>query len=160
MFDTPLPPDTIENAIELAWAAGLFEGEGCIRINRPTTRSLGALVCSVTNTDYSLLELFQDRWPGRIKPATGMRPDQRPAWVWTVAALRAVAFLRQIRQYVRSPRVLAKLDLAVQFQAQKRSSRANRLPDYTRRQWEYYERMRSLNVRGLKDPTATRPRSG
>jgi hypothetical protein len=41
-------------AAQIGWAAGLFEGEGCI------TESNGRLVTRITNTDRVTLERFRD----------------------------------------------------------------------------------------------------
>ena len=44
----------VTRAEEIAWAAGIFEGEGCI------TESNGRLVTRISNTDGSVLERFRD----------------------------------------------------------------------------------------------------
>jgi hypothetical protein len=85
------------SSFELAWAAGLFEGEGTVRINVPTRRNCGALLVSVVNTDREVIDFFQRRWPGYMKTAHRPSLRHRPAWVWVVAAHRAAAFLGAIR---------------------------------------------------------------
>jgi hypothetical protein len=138
--------------IELAWAAGLFEGEGTVRINKPSPRNWGALVVSVVNTDRQVLDWFQSRWPGYMKPATGLGPNQRPAWVWTIAARQAAGFLRDILPYVVRDAVRAKIAHALEFQGQKRNdtrsmSGADRYA-YAEEQWCSYWWMGELNQRG------------
>lgn len=136
--------------LELAWAAGLFEGEGSIRINKPTRRNLGALIASVTNTDRDVVDFFQARWPGYMKPARGLRPDQRPAWVWVIAARQAMAFLMAIEPYIVRRAVREKIEHGVTFQLEK-SSRTpeNRSEEYAERQWNAYWWMGVLNTRGV-----------
>ena len=136
---------------ELAWAAGLFEGEGSIRINKPGRRNWGHLVASVVNTDRQVIDFFQARWPGYCKSATGLRPDQRPAWVWVIAARQAAAFLEAIRPHVVCDRVKRKLEHGLTFQAQKRVG-GNYSEEYRADQWNAYWWMAELNVRGRHMP--------
>lgn len=135
--------------VELAWAAGLFEGEGTVRINKPGRRNWGHLAVSVVNTDRQVVEWFQSRWPGYMKVATGMRPSQRQAWVWVTAAKRAATFLAAIRPFVVRDRVRERIDHGLDFQAQKRVGvRAARDSQYAEDQWNAYWWMCELNVRG------------
>jgi hypothetical protein len=134
---------------ELAWAAGLFEGEGTIRINRPTRRNLGTLVVSVVNTDRQVVDFFQARWPGYMKPATGLGPNARPAWVWVSAAREASGFLRQVLPYLRRDRVRERAWSGLAFQDHKRSDRSNRTEAYREEDFNAYLWMRELNARGV-----------
>lgn len=135
--------------LELAWAAGLFEGEGSVRINKATRRNLGHLIASVCNTDRQVIEFFQERWPAYMKPATGLRPEQRPAWVWVIAARRAAAFLSQIQPYLQTDRVREKARVGLEFQQGKCYGRGYRLTDeYRVEQFNAYLWMKELNVRG------------
>lgn len=137
--------------VELAWAAGLFEGEGSVRINSATKRNLGHLLCSVVNTDISVVEYFQKRWPGYLRPASGLRPDQRPAWVWLVAANKATEFIEEVYPYVITTRVKDKMKLGLAFQKQKSNSPlVNRSLPYKETQKELYLLMKDLNRRGNK----------
>lgn len=140
--------------LELAWAAGLFEGEGTVRINKPSLRNWGAVVVSVVNTDRQIVDWFQVRWPGYMKSATGLRARQRPAWVWVIAATQAIAFLKQIEPFVVRTAVRDKIAHAVAFQAQK-SRHVSRMSEvdryhYAERQWCDYWWMCHLNKRGVR----------
>ncbi len=135
---------------ELCWAAGLFEGEGTIRINKPTGRNTGHLVCSVVNTDREVVVFFQARWPGYMKRATGLRDDQREAWVWTVAARQAERFLLDVLPYLYTERVWTKAQWGLAFQSQKSMSPSvNRSPEYKADQWDFYDGMRAMNQQGI-----------
>src|SRR5262249_53123634 len=79
--------------IELAIAAGLMEGEGSIRISARTKRNRGSLGVSIVNTNKQIIDWMNCRWPGFCKDATGLRPDQKPAWVWCLSARAALTFL-------------------------------------------------------------------
>lgn len=138
---------------DLAWAAGLFEGEGSIRINTPTRRNLGALLCDMVNTDQALVGFFQHHWGGYFRRVHAPAP-RKSFWRWRIAALDAAAFLRDIRPYLRSPSRIERADLALEFQAHKsRSPRVTRTPEYRAAQLRFYERMKALNVRGVRRST-------
>ena len=68
--------------VELAIAAGLMEGEGTVRINKPTRRNRGHLIVAITNTNRDILDWMQARWPASYRPAGGLRPArERPGLV-------------------------------------------------------------------------------
>src|SRR5690242_14193138 len=57
---TARPPD-----IELAWAAGMFEGEGTVTISAAGRHGYTRPVVTLANTDRQVVDFFQARWPGR-----------------------------------------------------------------------------------------------
>lgn len=134
--------------LELAWAAGVFEGEGSVRINKPTQRNRGALLCDMVNTCPEITQFFADRWGGYHRPVPAA-PPRNAYWRWRVAALEAARFLRDIRPYLRTAKYLTRVELALSFQDQKRRAH-NRGALYLATQDEYYEQMRDLNVRGVR----------
>src|SRR4051812_31169507 len=67
-------------AEEVAWAAGLFEGEGSIFIHRDTIRM------QLGTCDLDVLERFHRIMGcGRIFGPEVRRPPHRPLWRWIVA---------------------------------------------------------------------------
>ena len=132
------------DSTDLAWAAGFFEGDGSIGI-RPGGLSFA---CSVTATDMDTINFFQERWPGYVKRVSGGIFWQ-PAKAWTVQAIKAVAFLRDILPYVQADRTRTRIDLALEFQAQKRH-RSQQDAGYAARQLEYHAAMKQLNLRGAQ----------
>ena len=92
------------NDYEVAWAAGLFDGEGCACLCRQIRRvRRGEMLnpprvyyspsASVVNTDYALLERFQHAvGDGKIRrmplPA---KPQHNQRWMWEVTGTRNVA---------------------------------------------------------------------
>lgn len=132
---------------DLSWAAGVFEGEGSIRINVQTKRNNAHLVCDMVNTDIEIVSFFEDRWPAyfRMVRAQGNRRD---FYRWRIAAVRAADFLDELLPSLRTARCLEKAHLALEFQAQKVITHENRSAEYKARQRGYYERMAVLNRRG------------
>jgi hypothetical protein len=143
---------------ELAWAAGMFEGEGSVRINAPSPRNLGALLCDLPNTDEQVVAFYQQRWPGYMRqvltPEDGSRRD---FWRWRCAARVAAGFLSDVLPYLRTDRVREKALLGLEFQAGKSTTHAIcRAPEYAARQRDYYDRMTALNLRGRPHADAHR----
>ena len=65
-------------SIEEAWAVGLFEGEGCISIEK---RCKSAFLVLKT-TDIDVLERLQKIWGGRVRKATMSSSNRKQPYVW------------------------------------------------------------------------------
>ena len=133
---------------ELSWAAGLFEGEGNIRINKPTKQNLGTLMVSVTNCDPRIVEFFQERWPGYMKLQKKGRDREHvsDAWCWVIAAQKAADFLTALLNHFVTERTWTRAMLGLEFQGQKiRYDLVNRSEEYRVRQWDFYWAMRAWN---------------
>lgn len=135
---------------EFAFAAGLIEGEGTVRISKPTQRNTGHLVVSCVNTNRQLTDWLQERWSGYCKPATGLRPEQRPAFVWTIAARRALAFLEAIEPYAVSDRMRERIETARWWQQIKSKHWRDRFEPDFEESFNCYHWMRALNKRGVR----------
>lgn len=156
---TASPPDPIPE-LDLAWAAGLFEGEGTVTIAVRNSDSTYRLIVTVGNTDGEVVDYFHQRWDGWKQPAYGERPGRQPAWYWTVAGPRAETFLTQLRPYLRTSRVQAKADLGLEFRrCQSRRTSVSQAEGYKDTQRALYERMKVLNLRGQAavDAAAAQP---
>ena len=64
----------------LAWAAGLFEGEGCISLH-PQYKSVRL---QMTQSDYDVLQMMQSICGGSIDPKSNKdKPAHyKPLWQW------------------------------------------------------------------------------
>lgn len=131
---------------ELAWAAGLFEGEGSVRISKPALRNWGSLCVDIPNTDLQIVEFFASRWVGSVKHY-GESGRRREYWRWRSSSKNAAAFLADIRPYVQTDRVRERIGHALEFQAQK-AQRSDY--DYAEAQWTAYWWMAELNIRGVR----------
>lgn len=139
---------TTDDLMLLAWMAGVFEGEGSIRISRPAPRNMGSLCVDLPNTDRTLIEPFQAMWGGSIK-RYAQKPPQREYYRWRCSSRQAEEFLLSMWPLLGTEKYRGRCVVALDFQAQKRSGSDNRSPDYAERQWTYYEAMKALNVRGI-----------
>lgn len=104
---------------------------------------------STVNTDSELIAWFQDRWPGYCKPATGLRPEQRPAFVWTIAARQALAFLGQIEPFVVSTRMQERIQTARWWQQIKAKHWRYRTEADYEESFNCWHYMAHLNQRGV-----------
>lgn len=85
---------------DLAWIAGLVEGEGCIK---GTKRDLQL---SVSSTDYDVLEmLVRLSGLGVVRgPYARPNPKHKPWFQWTIAGSKAYALLVAIWPWLRQRR--------------------------------------------------------
>lgn len=93
---------------ELAWAAGIIDGEGCIcvygrpgRINKKGTHAL-ALIVKVVNTDPRMPHKMQEIFGGNLSTAVERRgnPRRRPVMQWMITGKLAGSLLVAIRPYL------------------------------------------------------------
>lgn len=91
--------------MENAYFAGLFDGEGCIRINRwekPNSSHIRYnLFCTIGLSNRPAIDALNVRFPGHV----GMNrhdlrgPNNRVLFVWTIGSRKAANFLKAIRPY-------------------------------------------------------------
>jgi hypothetical protein len=90
-----------------------------------------------------------------MKAATGLRDNQRDAWVWVIAAKKAIVFLKAIRPFIIRDAVREKIDCAIEFQDGKRMDVSHMKYEdryaYAENQWVAYWYMCHLNRRGRRD---------
>lgn len=111
--------------MDTAYAAGLFDGEGCIRIaTQKRGNHLGyQLIVCVNMTDPRPLLALQRAYGGSFYPGTGRKnPNHRKLCCWTICARGALAFLELIRPWLIVKAQEA--DLAIEFQKGKQDKPA------------------------------------
>ena len=89
---------------DIAYAAGLFDGEGCVSItvsgrnkNRPSYR----VQVIVASTDKQVLDWLKERWRGNVYSQKRDAPHHRPGWQWHLAEGEAIPFLETIRLHLK-----------------------------------------------------------
>ena len=98
--------------IDLAWAAGLFEGEGSVRIEKPNKRNLGCLSVDIVNTDKEICVFFMDRWKGYLVTYKS-NGNRRQYYRWRAAARNGYRFLVDIRPFTRTKRICTRISLGI-----------------------------------------------
>ncbi len=111
---------------DLAYTAGIIDGEGCIYIHKRVTpenrsRVRYSLLIKVSSTDEWLIEWLHFAWGGAI--GTHSEKSRRlknwsPAWQWTLQTKQAYEFLKLILPYLQLKKPQA--ELALKFQERKR----------------------------------------
>lgn len=131
---------------EVAYLAGLFDGEGCVHIDKAHT-----LRCVVGMTTDGPIEKLHDRFGGSTGLKLGTHLNQRDQYRWSVSGKSAYEFLKTIRPYLTVKNRHA--DLAMEFWEGKRKygdSVPRRVPEAEKEVREKFRtRMGELNHDGL-----------
>jgi hypothetical protein len=117
---------------DLAYAAGFFDGEGCISMGEYNEHCRVQLV--ITNTNDEVLQWFQAIWGGRLYRATPDRTKhlenvlpRGDCWALRFHGSEAYALLREIGPYLRIKHEQADNALAF-FRVQAEAKPYNRIP--------------------------------
>lgn len=113
---------------ELAYMAGIFDGEGhvCIRCTQPpkeTWSPLYVLDVGITNTDHDLIQHLLDEYGG-YAGRTGIRDGHRlDAYRWRVSGPMGAKFLKTVYPFLRIKKRQAEIGLAFQQSISQRKRR-------------------------------------
>ncbi|MDO8752579.1 MAG: LAGLIDADG family homing endonuclease [Anaerolineales bacterium] len=96
---------------ELAYAAGLFDGEGSITLTRHRNNRTHSPQVSVTSTDYEVVRWFRERFGGSVVTKQPRKSNHSVSYDWRLTDRRALAFLELIRPYLVIERKIRRIDL-------------------------------------------------
>jgi len=96
---------------ELAYAAGLFDGEGSISLVRQHGNRWQSPQVAVASTDYEVLEWFRIRFGGGIVTKQPRMSNHSVSYDWRLTDRRALEFLKLIRPYLVIERKIRRIDL-------------------------------------------------
>lgn len=87
---------------DLAYMAGLFDGEGCVSIAKHSSNRYYNIACYLIMANEYLPQLFQFRFGGRVsrKYNHPNKPEWRPYWRWAISSQQAYRFLKTIYPYL------------------------------------------------------------
>lgn len=88
-------------SVDLAYAAGLIDGEGTITLMRKRVRERRSPMVSVSSTTLELLEFMKYTFGGHIIALRKTKHKQ--AWHWQVSHDVAISVIEQVYQYLREP---------------------------------------------------------
>lgn len=140
-------------AEEKAYIAGVVDGEGDISMNRAKTcTSLRPLV-RISNNSLELVNWLQGRFKGElsigiVKHRGGNRKDGYSITVWGLT--RCLRFLEAISPYLVIKIINADLLMAFCSRRLERISKCGRYPKYETSDFEVYDKLRALNLKGRK----------
>lgn len=96
---------------ELAYAAGLFDGEGSISLIRHHDNRTHSPQVSVASTDYEVVSWFRERFGGSIVTKQPRQSNHSVSYDWRLTDRRALVFLDLIRPYLVIERKIRRVDL-------------------------------------------------
>jgi hypothetical protein len=97
--------------IEIAYAAGLFDGEGSISlVSQRSNRSHSPQV-AVASNDHEVLLWLRKRWGGSIVTKQPRKATHSISYDWRLTDRRALTFLRSIRPFLVIERKMRRIDL-------------------------------------------------
>jgi hypothetical protein len=136
---------------ELAYAAGIFDGEGCLSLAHRGKRGSGYITPSlqVGNTNEPLLRWLQECFGGGVYHNKESRPTHRETWLWACHGKMAREAVRAVRPSLRVKARQADLILKMAPPAGKGRNGSQPLTDAERADRELaVQTMRDLNRRG------------
>ena len=102
----------------LAYAAGIFDGEGCIVLGKPRPGKGGRqLFVQVTNTEVWICEWLKFQFGGSIQSHDRKNKKWKKCYVWVIVSRQADSFLEIVLPYLNLKRPQA--ELAISFQKEK-----------------------------------------
>jgi hypothetical protein len=130
----------MDDKLFLAWAAGFFDGEGCVIVEISKEKACRhgfrtSLHATVTQTSLPCLQLFLERFGGSIKTSDHRTPNGRRwavQYVWVVRNENAASFLQAIHPFTVVKREQIDVALTYPLRAQngrKYGSINNPIPD-------------------------------
>jgi hypothetical protein len=129
------------------WAAGFFDGEGCVLVVQLSTGSLRVGI-DVTQIDRRPLDALAERWGGRVGSFDRKRVGTRVAHKWRLHGREAQAFLADVLPFLRVKRAVALLALSFPMPAYTRGGDRLR-PEITAERERIRIEVRALNRRGV-----------
>ena len=95
--------------VDAAYAAGFFDGEGCVHIARELTRGprvrerrpIYVVQTVVANTNRAVLEWHRDRWCGAIIAVPKSSDKWRRSYAWRLSGFASEPYLREIRPFLK-----------------------------------------------------------
>ena len=96
---------------EIAYTAGLFDGEGSITLTPIRSTRFPSPQVAVASNDREVLEWLKAQFGGSISTKQPRRPTHSVSYDWRLTDRRALGFLRQIRPYLKIQRKIKRVDL-------------------------------------------------
>lgn len=90
-------PGTDDIAVK-AWAAGFFDGEGCVLIYSYVGNELSTAV-SISNTHRASLEIIESVYGGRISEIKMRDLAKQQSYIWQLGGKNSEAFVSDILPY-------------------------------------------------------------
>ena len=110
-FPSPPPTESYMREIDLAYAAGLLDGEGSVCLIRPRKSAPYRYpFIYMTNTSIELVSLMYGLFGGRVRTKKVYRKHYKPAYEWMVSGNTCIEALKLMLPYMRD---IHKIDRAL-----------------------------------------------
>lgn len=97
--------------VELAYFAGLIDGEGCFHLH-PNKNGSFCCTLAIGNTDWRMLEWVQQRFGGSVKLEKRNNAKHKPVWRWASHTENLTEITQAVRPYLVAKKDRADLFLA------------------------------------------------
>ncbi len=129
------------NNIDLAWAAGFFDGEGCVMICKRTKAH--AVRITVSQVDPRPILRFKSMFGGHISKQVRQNPNWKDQWKWEQDSKSGVATLELLLPYLCVKKEVA--ELAIAFQKTKKRTGIKITDEAALLEVEFKQRISALN---------------
>lgn len=134
---------------EVAYLAGLIDGEGCVYIGRRARTGLYHSCLTITMTDKNVLEWVKDVTGVGSVLSKKMAKRFKPAWTWQVWSDEAAKLLIKLLPYLQVKQTHANNLIAFQGVMKQPPCGSKGLSSQQKRERHaHYERSKELNKRG------------
>lgn len=138
----------IEERLSLAYYAGLFDGEGCVSINKVKgyngRKDSFQLRVSVSSTNREVLVRLHMKFGGTLLEKKS-RPKAQPSWQWAMTSKMARDFLTLLQPYLIIKSEQARIGIL--FQGERDARQGKLAEDSLDKEFKHYESIRRLNAR-------------
>lgn len=101
---------------KIAYIAGFFDGEGCVRIKQSNQNENSYyIIAHITNSNRAILEHVQDLFGGAIRKVE--KKVNKTTYSWCITSAEAVDFLETLSPFLREK--LEEARLAIRYHAEK-----------------------------------------
>ncbi len=102
------------NEVDLAYAAGILDGEGSICLTRNRVGRWPSPQVAVASNDRELLEWLRAQFGGSISVKKPRRSTHQISYDWKLTDQNALRFLQLVRPFLRIERKIARADLLLE----------------------------------------------
>lgn len=131
---------------DLYYAAGLFDGEGCIGVYYNKVTGHHQLRVQVDSTTPVLLDALDEVVPG-LRYETKPKGNRKVRWSYTLLGSRAEAFLRIVSPMMRNKSLQAAVALSCDWSSFNSNNPVT--PEERLKREEAHDELRKLNARGV-----------
>lgn len=93
--------------VELAYLAGIVDGEGSISVKSESKKRPYVVYLSVTNTNYDMIKIFEGHFGGKVRKRNwsnnqkNAKKNWKPCYEWCISKLQAVRAVEKLLPYIR-----------------------------------------------------------